>query len=431
MEPIIFGKKKALLVKPSEKNKNRFNEIINNLREFSSIKMWEKNNEKWSHNTLQKLKEIPYLIRPIVEKRNNNGNISNCSNYFFFLTTVKNKKICCYIEKKKPLEESKIYQVKYRFKDELFLGTIFSGTIAMSQEVRNSERVEITKFFSEVFINIKKEVSAPLQKKNWMFIIDDIFSYCKQDISCKLSNRLVKIQDIIGKDWYPDSKLDVCDFDIVFYSNYNNIENFLKNKRKLFPYDLSDHKVHIISTCGIPGIDEYYFSLKNESIPKDVNESITKDVNESIPKDVNESITKDVNESITKDVNESIPKDVNESITKDVNESIPKDVNESIPKDVNESIPKDINESIPKDVNESIPKDVNIKNMYLKKSEYPDVYWVFNTYWGKNGAAYIKTLEESKILKKMFKNIENTSKDYLIFKCEWVEEFEKWKPICL
>ena len=262
MEPIIFGKKKALLVKPSEKNKNRFNEIINNLREFSSIKMWEKNNEKWSYNTLQKLKEIPYLMRPIVEKRNSNGDISNCPNYFFFLTTVRNKKICCYIEKKKPLEDSKIYQVKSRFKDELFLGTIFSGTLSMSQEVRNSERVEITNFFSEVFINIKKEVSAPLQKKNWMFIIDDIFSYCKKDTSCKLSNRLVQIQDIIGKDWYPDSKLDVCDFDIVFYSNYNNIEDFLKNKRKFFPYDLSDHKVHIISTQGIPGTDEYYFSLK-------------------------------------------------------------------------------------------------------------------------------------------------------------------------
>ena len=100
-------------------------------------------------------------------------------------------------------------------------------------------------------------------------------------------------------------------------------------------------------------------------------------------------------------------------------------------KDVNEGMVKDVKEGMVKDVNEGMVKDVNIKDMYLKKSEYPDVYWVFNTYWKKNGAAYIKTLEESKILKKMFKDIENTSKDYLIFKCEWVEEFEKWKPICL
>ena len=68
------------------------------------------------------------------------------------------------------------------------------------------------------------------------------------------------------------------------------------------------------------------------------------------------------------------------------------------------------------------------KLMYLKTSEYPDVYWVYDSVdWKKHGVAYIKTLEESKKLKQLFKNI--TDKDYLSISCKWIPEFEKWKPI--
>ena len=49
MEPITFGKKKALLVKSfSEKEKNRHTEVLHNLRELTSIKLWEKEKEEWS-----------------------------------------------------------------------------------------------------------------------------------------------------------------------------------------------------------------------------------------------------------------------------------------------------------------------------------------------------------------------------------------------
>ena len=77
MEPVTFGKKRALLVKPvinnsfSHKKFNRHDEIIDKLRDFTSIRIWEKEENKWSYETFQKMEQTPYLIRPIPEKRNN------------------------------------------------------------------------------------------------------------------------------------------------------------------------------------------------------------------------------------------------------------------------------------------------------------------------------------------------------------------------
>jgi hypothetical protein len=388
MEPIIFGKKKALLVKPflltenrnSENKKQQYNkpnrhaEIIDKLRDFMSVRLWEKDQETWSYDVLQQLKQVPYLMRPIPEKRNNKGNLSDCPDYFFLLTTIQSKKICCFIEKKKPLEQAMIYQVRFRFKEELFNGTLLTGTLFMSEEIRTPERAEITSFFSEVFTNIKREISAPLQRKNWIFLTNDLWACNGKDISLTLSHRLVQIQDIIGKYWYPDSKLDVCDFDIVNYNNYNQIEDFLRNKRKFFPYEMSDHKVVVICTQGVPGIDEYCISLKDQVPKPQVTESITFKNGEWNVQNIGNGRTAIFNNDT--------------------------------------------------------PANQQKQEMYLKISEYPDVYWVYNpSDWKKLGAARVRTLEESKHLKKLFKDIENTSKDYLKIECKWMQEFEKWQPI--
>jgi len=68
--------------------------------------------------------------------------------------------------------------------------------------------------------------------------------------------------------------------------------------------------------------------------------------------------------------------------------------------------------------------------LFLKISDYPDVYWVYNPKtWKKLGAARVRTLGESKQLKELFNNIENTGRDYLKLPCKWIQEFEKWQPI--
>jgi len=379
MEPVTFGKKRGLSVKPLIINtrnthdfkKNRHGEIIDKLREFVSVRMWENENDNWTYETLQKLKQTPYLLRFVPEKRNKKGYITDCPDYFFLLTTIQNRRICCFIEKKKPLDKAAIYQTRFRFKDELFNGTLFTGTLTMSDEKRSVEREEITYFFSQIFKSIKREISAPLKLKNWLFVLNDIWASYGKDMSSMLAQRLVQIQDIIGKEWYPDAKLDVCDFDIITYNNYNTIEDFLRNQRKYFSYNISDHKVVAICTQGIPGIDEHYISLKSP-IPKPL-----------------------LSETISFKNGEW---DV-ENVT---------------------------------NCTESLVDNVGKKEQYLflKISDYPDVYWVYNPKtWKKLGAARVRTLGESKQLKELFNNIENTGRDYLKLPCKWIQEFEKWQPI--
>jgi len=377
MEPVVFGKKRALRVQAPMRStsrsgsfrNNRHAEIIEKLREFTTVKMWEQKVESWSYETFQKLKQTPYLIRTVPEKRNKKGYLNDCPNYFFLLTTIRNKRICCFIEKKKPLNEAIVYQTRFRFKDELFEGTLFTGSLVMSEDKRNPEREEITDFFSHVFSSIKCEVSAPAKKNNWLFIINDLWIHSGKEVSSMLPQRIVQIQDLIGKDWYPDSKLDTCDFNVTNYRNYISIEDFLKNQRKFFPYGISDHKVVFTCTKGIPGVDEYAVSLKNK-IPKPL---------------VSETISFKNGEWNVQNIQ-----------------------------------PMADNEE----------KDQETKELFLKMSDYPDVYWVFNPKnWNKLGAAMVKSLDESKCLKELFKKLENSQVDYLKLTCQWIPEFEKWQPM--
>lgn len=379
MEPVVFGNKRALLVKPGINSQNnyhsqklsRHSQIIENLRNFISVRMWERKNNNWSYDSLQNLKQNPYIIRPVPEKRNKKGCITSCTDYFFFLTTIQNRRICCFIEKKKPLEKSIIYQVRFRFKDELFKGTLLTGTLLMSEKNKLPEREDITYHFSNIFQSIKREVSAPVKKKNWMFVINDMWAISGKDMSSLLSQRLVYIQDLIGKDWYPDPKLDVCDFELTYYNNYNSIEDFLRNKRKYFPYTLSDNKVVVVCTQGIPGADEYSISL-TDPIPKPL---------------ISETITFKNGEWDIKNVN-----DEQENIIKTDNKKEQK--------------------------------------LFLKMSDYPDVYWVYEPKtWKKLGVARVRTIVESKHLKQLFEQNKDSGKDYLKLQFKWIQEFEKWQPI--
>lgn len=358
MEPVILGKKRAFLIKPGENNKHK--EIIHQLRKCQYVLKWEKENIKWSNDIFQNMKETPYMIRPVFHKIDKCGNSKDCIEYFFFLTTLHSKKNCYFIEKKKPLEKSFIYQIRARFENKLFNNTLFSGTFVMSEESAKSPREEITYYFSEIFNTIKREISAPMAYNNWLFIINDIFNINGEYITYSLPQRLLEIQNIINNHWYPDLNLDVCDFELVTYYNYNTIEDFLRNKRKFFPYKICDSKVVFVNSYKIS--NEFCVSLIDK-----------------IPKEINNTIYFKNGKWDTKNIEDN--------------------------------------------------KNILIKNnqeLYLQKTEYPDVYWVLRIdTLEKLGAARIKSIEDSIKIKKIL-----TKKDENIkFLCEWNYDFNKWQPI--
>lgn len=263
MEPVQFGKKRALFVKP---HTTRYREIVEKLEECTSFQLWKNNKNIWSHETLERCKETPFLIHPRVERITKNGNRRYNTEYFLLLTTIHDKKLCCFIEKKKPFENVKIYQARFRFHEDLYNKVLFTGVLTDTDESPVSEREDIILYFSQVFSSIHKSINTSKNSKNWKFVIYDIWEYY-QEVSSLLSHRILSIQEILGKKWYPDNRIDICDFDIIPYHNYSSIESFLRDDRKYYSYHMNDKNVVFVSAQSLPGIEEYYVSLDNTPEP--------------------------------------------------------------------------------------------------------------------------------------------------------------------
>ena len=102
MIPVSFGKKKALLINPRCNNqglKKKHQTIINKLNQYISVNVWKKNNNKMNHKNMMQLKNNPYLVHPILEKRNKNNRTENLKQYFLYLSNINNKDMF-FIEKK-------------------------------------------------------------------------------------------------------------------------------------------------------------------------------------------------------------------------------------------------------------------------------------------------------------------------------------------
>jgi hypothetical protein len=72
-----------------------------------------------------------------------------------------------------------------------------------------------------------------------------------------------------------------------------------------------------------------------------------------------------------------------------------------------------------------------VQIMWLRKTENPDVYDIFTTEQAKSkvGVAHIPSLQASKMLRSVFKDV--TVAMSIAFQCEYNKTFEKWVPIKL
>lgn len=362
MDPIQLGNKKALFLRDTKENKKR-QQVLENLRKISSFVAWETKQEtSITYETIQKFKEDPYLIRYIPECRSNTGKIYAAQEYFLFLTKLNDIKLCFLVEKKKPVNDAKIYQLRFHFKDELFKNTLMTGQMVLTSNDKMQERVEITSYFSDIFPNMKREISTATNqpKKQWIFLLNDLWLYLNKDVSLILSQRRVRLQEILNKKWNPDPRTDNFYFKIQNYYNYSNIFDFLKNQRKEFPYQINDSKVIFTCSKGFPNENVYLINLSMKIPKQDSNGAYFKNGEWKI------------------------------NHTK-----------------------QHIN----------VPQKSK-KELVLKKSEYPDVYWLFKNDKKLEKPALVQTDTDSKKIKELFKD-----KSEIKIYCKWVEKFEKWKPI--
>lgn len=358
-EPVQFGNKKALFLKDVSNNIKRLN-VLSELRKLDCVNKWEAINNKLTFDTINHFKSNPYLIRYIPQYTDKVGKTNKCQEYFFFLTKIENIKLCFLVEKKKPLDNAKIYQVRFRFQEELFENTLMTGYFILTENKKPEERVEISSYFCSIFPDMGREISSIKKEpaQQYIFLLNDLWYNMNKETSLILSQRIVRLQEIVSRKWYPDIKTDNFILEIQNYYNYKDIHNFLKTERKYFYYDINDTQVYFVLSKSYPHENNYKIDFKRRP-PKNKEEDVSFKNGEWV-------------------------------------------INNS---DYNVNKKK---------------KDIFV----IKKSQYPDVYWLFKNDKKIDKPALIQTEEESKKLRELF--IKNNSHR---IKCVWNNDFQKWKPI--
>lgn len=370
MEPVILGRKRALLLKDVSKRQ----EILQSLRSLSHVRVWEKEGEprtKWCYELYQRVANTPHLVRVIPEHATlRRGEVVKSfqnkpsSPYFFYLTTIQDRRVCCWIEQVRPLEKARIFCMRFRFRDEIFQGTLFHGTLVNAKDDFILERVKKTQAFEKHLPLFQHEMNG-IRQKNWFFLIYDLWLHQGKEVTYSLPQRLVTIQDLLHQDWYPDPRMEIAELELVRYSTYEPLEKLMTQEKEQLLYATHADRVVFVPVHGSAGKDECWISLKEKTTEPEEDTLIFRNGEWN----------------------------VQEAISGKALEK----------------------------------QEIKQANLELRISNFPDVYWVFHPRTEKNlGAALIKTLEESKILREMSKKEQK-----IIVPCVFEDAFMKWRPILL
>ena len=226
----------------------------------------------------------------------------------------------------------------------------------------------------------------------WVFLINDIIAFKNKYLSNEpLPKRLEIAFDILDNYHTTDNIIDVCSFQVKQYA-YATQEgtNSLIELSKVLPY----------TSRGL-----YYWPFSNKFKPKLIN------FDDNLIKSVYRKV-KD-----TPDFREVIKS--------------PKDNELDIPKEKQEITEN--KESEPIQESPVIPQlETNEKVLWLRKTENPDVYDIYETDHGihknnKIGIAQVPTMATSKMLRSTFKDA--TVAIYIPFICSYNENVDKWLPL--
>lgn len=282
--------------------------------------------------------------------------------YYLYLTKYNNVNTCFYIDRKvkEGYNLPRILISKHRFSDELFCDTLLE--------------VELIR----------------TKKKNWLFLISNLFVYKGELIKSNFVNRLNIIYNLLTNEYTPDPYLDVCPFEVKKVFTYNQFHELLENFIPNLEYPI---KGLIFFPINKKYNDLLYLFPREKTKIVDKNTKI-------IPKEkfkINTGINfVEDNNTKKKDNIKDIIQQINESITIENNDEI-------------------------------------ILRFKISSTETPDI---FNLYILNDkkylfyGLAHIQTLKVSRFIKKIFKNHDDNTKD-IIVNCKYCLKFKKWEPISI
>lgn len=363
--PITFCDKNAFNVRNQEYKKNIFETLFNNYNIIVTKNSCRMYNEKFSS----------YLLNPqYLLSTNTKGN-----RYYLYLTKNEfNENFCYFIDRKicKGYKLPRIILAKYKFKDEVHNGTLLQGELVKDYD------------------------------NNWMFIINDIISYCGNN--CKRVKKVIRIKymyDLLKNKYINDDILDVCKFKIKRFFHYSEIEymiqEFIPNLKYpvngiMFNHLYGKPDILLINYFKNKYEKEYY---KNKKHNKTISKPIVKQIVKQIVKPVVKPVIKVV-KPIVKPIVKPVKQDKNIDIMGLMNQDSD-----------NVILNRDYMNFIIEKTEQGIFRLTSLKNKNKK---------VF-------GYARVNTLERQDMIHNLLKNAKEG--EDIIVKCEYNKKFNKFIPI--
>lgn len=300
---------------------------------------------------------------------------SNGNPYYIFFTRYEDIPVMFYVDKKvQPgYQKPRMVVGRGQWSEELSDGTIFDGEMVKTTSTEKTG--------------------------SWIFLINDMIAYRGKMMEREhLPERLQMLRDILDNKYKPDATMDVCSYQVKRYAHATQDgTSSLVELSKELPY----------TNRGI-----YYWPFSSKYKPKlhNFDDSLVKTVSQNV-KD-----TPDFRLEITQS-----PEAVAATVPQ-----VPSHTSKP-PIIVAATVPTPVAAVIATaGPGESI--------LWLRKTDYPDVFDVYPADNGiqsgnKLGVAYVKTLEDSRYLRDIFRQATVTV--CFPFRCIKDTEWNKWKPIAL
>ena len=144
----------------------------------------------------------PSILKNVTFHQHLLTTLTNGNPYLLYLTRIDNQNCCFYIDRKLKggFMFPKIHCIKYKFHDDLFNDTMFSGEL-----VRDKER-------------------------RWFFLIDNLLIYKGEPTKNKnIITRFELIYDIFNNYYEQDSKIEPCSIQIKKLFSYSQIKKLINN----------------------------------------------------------------------------------------------------------------------------------------------------------------------------------------------------------
>ena len=324
----------------------------------------------------------PSILKNVSHNEHILCTLTNGNPYLLYLTRIDNVNCCFYIDRKLKggFSFPKIHCVKYKFHDELFNNTMFSGELVRDRE------------------------------QKWFFLIDNLLIYKGENIKNKnIITRFELIYKIFNNFYSEDSSIEPCPIQIKKLFTYSQMKTLIN---KFIPSLSYYCKGLVFYNLNTKYSNYSMLFPRNKRFNLITNYEIEEQIKIQKPtlwaKTINVSTNKDESNNDYDNSNE------NQSSSVDSSKGI-ENSNNNNNEEIKVEKPVEKNNIVFKILHTNMP---DVSNLYIYNEEHTDLL--------KFDYALVPNIKTSKYLNEIFKNKDNIN---ICMECKYSKIFKQWIPI--